>query len=740
MFQTRVDPVTFEVLRHRLWSINNEAAITLKRVSGSPVATEIQDFNTSLCTSDGQNFIVGPYIVSHGVSQGILVENLLKDYQENPGIHEGDVFVSSDPYQGAMHQNDVTCLAPIHWQGELIAWAGSTIHEIDVGGPVLGSQASIGAQSIFGEGPPMSALKIVEGGVFRKDVEREYLIRSRTRELNALDLRAKIAATNVAKKRIHEVIERYGIETLQAVMEDIIDYTEDRLRARLRELPDGDYHHVSYLDYDDGVEQLVYPCRIKMTKAGERLVFDFAGTAPQAPAVINCAYAGLVSGVVIAVLVHLCYDTPWCPAGVMRVIRIEAEPGTIAHASWPAGVSKATTAGSYTVTHAASGCITKVLLCHEGYRKNAMAAWMGPMPTQELFGVDANGEPFGLTLLDGMAGGTGAGSDHDGVDTGGFLRSLSATISNIETLEARYPILYLYRRQQVDTGGAGTFRGGVGVSTMYTPHLVEEIHTTVLHSHCVMQPEATGICGGLPSATNEFAIVRGSSVWEELENGRVPGELESLEGDLNFPPSLYISSLKRGDVYRCVSTGGGGYGDPLLRDPERVLNDFLCGLVSAEAARTLYGVVLNARGKRVDMEGTSDLRNQLREARRDAAGDGGPGTEASRPGTRALSPSAPGEVTATCLGEYLTLRPSSEGKAIVCRVCGEVVCAAAPDFKGRLLHAELPLQAAGPKVDPHRRGEAFSLHAYYCPSCLTQVQVDVALKEEGPIADMQPKF
>ena len=176
----------------------------------------------------------------------------------------------------------------------------------------------------------------------------------------------------------------------------------------------------------------------------------------------------------------------------------------------------------------------------------------------------------------------------------------------------------------------------------------------------------------------------------------------------------------------------------MLRDPERVLNDFLCGLVSAEAARTLYGVVLNARGKRVDMEGTSDLRNQLREARRDAAGDGGPGTEASRPGTRALSPSAPGEITATCLGEYLTLRPSSEGKAIVCRVCGEVVCTAAPDFKGRLLYAELLLQAAGPKVDPHGRGEAFSLHAYYCPSCLTQVQVDVALKEEGPIADMQP--
>ncbi|MFQ5913389.1 MAG: hydantoinase B/oxoprolinase family protein [Nitrospinota bacterium] len=737
MFRSRVDPVTFEVLRHRLWNLNNEAAIALKRVSGSPVATEIQDFNTSLCTADGQNFMVGPYIVSHGVSQGLLVETLLKDYQENPGIHEGDIFLSSDPYQGAMHQNDVTCLAPIHWQGELIAWAGSTIHEIDVGGPVLGSQASIGAKSIFGEGPPLSALKIVEGGTFRKDVEREYLLRSRTRELNALDLRAKIAATHVAKTRLQGLVEKYGIATVKAVMEDIVDYTEARLRARLRELPDGVFRHTSYLDYDDGAERKIYPCHITLTKEGDGLVFDFAGTAAQAPAVINCAYSGLVSGVVIAVLVHLCYDAPWCPAGVLRVIRIDAEPGTIAHASWPAGVSKATTAGSYTVTHTASACITKMFLTHEDYRKNAMAAWMGPMPTQELFGVDAYGEPFGLTLLDGMAGGTGAFSDRDGIDTGGFLRSLSATISNIETLEARYPILYLYRRQEMDTGGAGAFRGGVGLSTMYTPHLVEEIHTTVLHSHCVMQPEAVGICGGLPSATNEFAILRGSDVCQELESGRVPGGLESLKGDLEIPPPLCVTSLKRGDVYRCISTGGGGYGDPLLREPASVLNDVLCGLVSLEAARTLYGVVLDAGDKCVDQAATSGLREKLREARR--AGASLPRAVASAEKS-SLSAAGPPGPTASCLGEYLTIRPGSEGKKIVCRACRQVIGPAGPDFKEHLLHKEMPLQVAGPKVDPHGRGEVFSLHAYFCPSCLIQVQVEVALKEGGRIPDIQPVF
>jgi N-methylhydantoinase B len=426
---------------------------------------------------------------------------------------------------------------------------------------------------------------------------------------------------------------------------------------------------------------------------------------------------------------------------VLRVIRIEAEPGTIAYASWPAGVSKATTAASYTVTQTASGCITKMLLTHEDYRGNAMASWMGPMPTQELFGVDAYGEPFGLTLLDGMAGGTGAAFDRDGIDTGGFLRSLSATISNVETLEARYPLLDLYRRQQRDTGGAGTFRGGVGVSTMYTPHLVEEIPTTVLHSHSVMQPEAVGICGGLPAATNEFAILRGSNVWEKLGSGEMPEELESLEGRLEFPPPLCITHLKRGDVYRCISAGGGGYGDPLLRDPERVLSDALWGLVSPEAARTLYGVLVDPKGRRVDMEGTPRLRKELREARRGARGPkGSPLERGPAPLETPMDPSpSQGGPAATRIGEYLTVVPQGGGK-ILCRACGECLGAASADFKAHLLRATLPLQAAGPRVDPHGRGGAFCLHAFFCPSCLTQVHVEVGLKEEDPIPDILPRF
>ena len=130
---SQVDPITFEVLSHRLWAINEEGAAALRLISGSPVATEVHDFNTSLLSPEGDAFVVGPYIVAQAVSQQVIVKNILKDYGENPGIGPDDVFITNDPYTGALHQNDVTCVAPIHYNGELMAWAGATIHEVDVG-------------------------------------------------------------------------------------------------------------------------------------------------------------------------------------------------------------------------------------------------------------------------------------------------------------------------------------------------------------------------------------------------------------------------------------------------------------------------------------------------------------------------------------------------------------------------------------------------------------------------------
>ncbi|MBI2370694.1 MAG: hydantoinase B/oxoprolinase family protein, partial [Deltaproteobacteria bacterium] len=538
-----VDPITFEVLRHRLWTINDEAAAVLRVVSGSPVATETHDYNTMLMDAQGHAFVAGTYMMSQAIGQDLMVQHILRECAESPGFGEDDVFLCSNPYVGAAHQNDVTCLAPIYWKGELVAWSGVTIHEIDVGGPVPGSQCCIGAKSIYEEAPVIPPLKLVEGGRLRKDIEEEYLNRSRTRDLNAMDLRAKLAALHTVKQRLHGLVDRYGVETVRAVMTGMIEYAEARLRARLRELPDGTWRHTAYVDYYDAGELGIYPIRLTMTKQGDRLIFDFRGSAKQAPAVVNCSYAGLLAGIMGAVIPYLCYDMPWSPAGVLRVIEVRSEPGTICHAAWPAGVCKATTAATPMVNTAACVCVAKMLSASEDHRQLLMAPWMSLAAVQEVFGVDQRGEPFGVTMLDPMAGGGGARTDRDGIDTGGIIRALSLSIANVETYEFRYPFLYLARRQEPDSGGAGRFRGGMGVGIVYTPHPVAAIPTVILHTLCNAVPGSVGLAGGYPACTNQFFVLRDSDLWERFARGELPGRLDELQGHLEVTEAIQATSL-----------------------------------------------------------------------------------------------------------------------------------------------------------------------------------------------------
>src|SRR5262245_27138315 len=171
---TRVDPVTFEIVRHRLWSINEEAGHTLERVSGSLIASEVHDMNTSIMNARGDSLVLAPYMLVHAISMETLAKDVVANYQDNPGIRPADMFLSNDPYVGAQHQVDVVGLGAIHFEDELIGWVGCTIHQIDLGGPVPG-QVQVGARDIYGEQPIFPPMKIVEGGVLRNDLVRLYL-------------------------------------------------------------------------------------------------------------------------------------------------------------------------------------------------------------------------------------------------------------------------------------------------------------------------------------------------------------------------------------------------------------------------------------------------------------------------------------------------------------------------------------------------------------------------------------
>ncbi len=716
----RLDPATFEILRHRLWYLNDEGALTISRTSGSPVATEVFDMNAGLMNAAGDLVYIDNFICAQATTLSSLVRHLLSEYADNPGFEPGDVFLCNDPYVSVCHQTCVQVAAPIFLEGELVAWAGASLHVIDVGGPTAG-QVQVDAADMFGEQPLIGPIKIVEQGRLRKDVEASYLRNSRLPDLLALDLRAKIAAVEAIRRRLLETFREFGAETVLAAMDDVVDYTERRMRARLLELPDGVWRHRGYIEFGDRI----YDCHVTMTKERDHLTFDFRETADQAPAVINCTVNGLVGGVLAAVMVYLCWEIPWSPAGVARVLTVESRPGSVVHATHPAGVSKSTTTAIWEVRNLASITVGKMLSASEEHRDRAMAGWQGVKALEELFGTDAAGRRFGGPMLDGMAGGGGALCDRDGIDTGGHTSSLRATIADVESYELRYPILYLYRRQTPDSGGAGMYRGGAGISMMYVAHGVDEIPTKILHTFGVEQPESPGLCGGYPSTTNQFAFLRDSDVRERLASGVVPQSFDELEGRLEVRGAYAVTSMGGGDVYFARSMGGGGYGDPLRRDPALVARDVERSLVSREWARRTYGVVIGDGTLDVDGTATAACRSELLAERRRAARfprEGGTvaSWDSARDGVR--------------LAEMLFYDLSGDEVRLRC-ACGYVLGPATEPYKALAAAARYPVQRIGPHVNAHHvGGDRFELREYYCPGCFTLLATEIA-RPDDPVLD-----
>ena len=606
----QLDPVTFEILSSRLSAINDEAAMTMRLVSGSPVANEAYDMNVGLMDADGECFAIGMYITIHSLALMHTVKDIVQRFRDDLGVNPGDVFMSNDPYVGACHQMDVAVVAPIFWGDELVAWTGSTVHQIDLGGPVEG-QVQLGATSIWGEQPLFPPIKIVDGGQTRTDVEQGYLRRTRLPHLVGLDLRAMIAGCNVGVARVQDMIERYGLDTVRAAIAGINDATEARFRARLRELPDGIWSHRGYIEYDD-----VYPVVVEMTKRGDSLIFDFTKTADQAGAVINCTRPACVGATVAATLPYLCFDMAWSPAGLLRAIEVKTREGSVVHAAWPAGVSKATTTGSFMATISSGVCLSKMLAATEDYLDHFMSTWMGGLYVEDMFGVDQRGDFFGAAILDAMAGGSGARARDDGLDAGGFLDSPSAIIANVEDIEYSYPLLYLSRQIQADTGGAGRYRGGNTLSMTYVIHDVDQLPTKIMHAIGTYQPGSIGVAGGYPSNTNQFLIKRDTNVRALMDGGRVPTHIDEIDGELEiFEDSIAKTSQGRDDVYRYVAMGGGGYLDPIDRDPERVRADLVNGVVTVEHAAAVYGVVVTPDHE-IDEAATEARRAEIREERR----------------------------------------------------------------------------------------------------------------------------
>ncbi len=606
--QNAVDATTYEVIRHRTWQITDEMGIVLKHVSVSPVVTEVNDFSTGVHLADGSAVLMGSFVQAHFGSAPAMVKSVVADCSEDPGINEDDMFIMNDPWKGALHTADVAVISPVHWKGKLVGFTQATAHQLDIGMIVPGGFGV--TQDAFQEGLRMTPTKIVSRGQIRNDVMQMILNMIRLPQA-VLDFKGLIAANNVARSRILELYRRYGEEAVLATWQGLIERSRLSFKHRMRELADGTFSHIDRIEYD-GLRKGNFEIKLAMTKKNEDLVFDFTGTSPQAGASINCTMSGTLAGICGAVQPGLCPDIDW-NEGILGSIKVIAPKGILCNAEMPAPVCRSSVTAAWIVRNCAQACVGRLISASPKYAKEASAVWTGSQNILQISGLNQFGDRFAHAFLDTMAGGVGANASHDGIDCAGDAFVITLVIANVESHEATNPVLILYRRRLRDSGGAGMYRGGASMEEAITPYDVERIQATSLGNGMEM-PTAAGLFGGYPGLGAGTRLKRQTNVSALLKEGRVPSSINELQGSEEKQPiCIPNTSLERGDVFHWYWSGGGGYGDPLDRDPSLVRLDVISGVVSAEAAKNLYGVSL--AGEVMNPRETEELRAKIRKAR-----------------------------------------------------------------------------------------------------------------------------
>jgi N-methylhydantoinase B len=616
-----VDPITFEIVRHRLFRIVEEAIITLKNVSGSSTTNEGHDLMVSLYTADGRLLMGGVGFLHHLSSASEACKAIIRRFAGR--ICEKDVYLLNDPYTAALHTSDVYLVAPIHFRGNLVAWSACFVHINDVGAMSPGGFCP-DARDIFSEGFSSPGIRLVHRGELCSDVLDTLLNMVRSPEMVALDMRSMIACNSVAGERLVSLISKYGEKVVMTVGEDLIRQSEDLLRARLRELPDGRWVARQYMDVE-GHPLLI---QLAMSKSGDGLVFDFSGSDTQVDRGVNCTKWAAWGGLLAPMYPLLCHDIVWND-GLLKPVAMIAPEGSIVNCRRPAPVSIATTAAVQAVNNVSLICISKMLAASTAYRKEATAVWHGSHLCLYLFGRNQRNEFVIGSTTETFGGSGGATWLADGMDIGGEIPNPISRMANVETNEAIFPIRYLFRRRLADSGGAGWHRGGTGGEYAIVPHDAPDGQLGfVVSGKGVDFPMGHGVAGGYPGAPGGYTIARGALAANPAES-RCPLHWEEIGGRPEAV-SWGVYKLTLEDALHVRWNGAGGFGDPIDRDPEAVARDVREGVVSMESARANYGVMLDIAA-RVDIQSTVAERMSMR--RRRLGAPPGDGKEPSQPAT-----------------------------------------------------------------------------------------------------------
>ena len=706
-----VDPVTFEILSHRLYQITQEIGTTLERVGGTVNTTQMRDYLAGLYQPNGDVLCAGDAMAWHVGCAGVAVRRIIERFTDEGGIFPGDMFLINDPYLAAIHQPDMYVVSPVHVDDRLIGWSATFVHVADVGAMSPGGN-SPGATEICHEGIRIPGIKLLERGKIRRDVFDTITNMTRQPVMVGLDFKCEIAANNVGRARMQELYRHYGVELMEKVTGEMLDHTASLLRKRLLEVPDGVWRAQGNIEAGDKLWNM----QVELTKERDLLTFDFTGTDKQAPVGINLPYHATVGACFESLLQTLGYDLPK-NHGIFRVMEVIAPEGTIVNPTYPAPVSLNTTSGGAVARFLAGSTLIQMIGTSEKWSKEVTAQTLGTRLARHA-GVNQTGGYYVSTLVG--LGGIGARSWGDGINTSGIEMGRPSTVHNVEWVEANFPLLYLYRRHLQDGAGAGKFRGGAGEESLIMIHDAPEAKIQIVALGVAgLRNSGFGIYGGHPGAPSILVHVEDSEVRKQVAEKTLPDELNEAGGTHNLLGYRDLR-LSADDLLYLRCANGGGYGDPLEREPESVAQDVVDGLVSREAAESIYGVVFVVENG-VDADATRDRRTSLKHERQAAL-------------TRVPAPSEPaGAAGATVrhpLQESLALCDIGDRSWVQCVRCGHLLCESDKDWRQACSVGEAPPTEAGPLMD--LLVDQYEFQRWYCPGCGVLLDSEIVAAEAQP--------
>jgi N-methylhydantoinase B len=543
--QGSFDPATFEIIKNSLLKATEEMKIVLAKTAFSPILKVAGDYSCGIFDQSGLMVAQGPDLPVHLGSMPEAVKAICSVFRDD--MRDGDVFIHNDPYFGGTHLPDVNVVTPAYYDGKLLGFACLRAHWPDVGGDTPGSYGTV--TSIFGEGIRLPPVRLYAAGKPVNDIHAIIMANVRTPDERMGDLNAQVAANRRACARLQSLAAKYGADIIRDIMQEILDYSERLMRHQLSTLPDGEAVFEDICDGDGIIESgdtedKTFKIRMRVTKKGDQIEVDFDGSSPKVSGPINAPLAVTASGVYCA-LKMIADPTSLIPpnSGAWRPIKVTAPKGSVVNAEFPSPVVYANTEMAHRVCDMMFGAMAQFL------PENVMACSQGTSGVVTFGGVDARtGQSY--VSYEVVKGGIGARPTKDGINA--VCAGIANTMNTpIEVVELSFP-LRLERYELVDdSGGAGRYRGGLGVRRAWTI-LDEACHATVCFERTVSAP--FGVCGGQNAKPAKVAV--------RLPNG--------VERKLNSKQSFMAS---QGSTIIVEAPGGGGYGDVRARDPAALTND-----------------------------------------------------------------------------------------------------------------------------------------------------------------------